>query len=75
MELGHTAQDSPELLAKRTKKADDPLKLVIVCDMWLTGFDAPCMHTMYRQTNEGSPSMRLFWNGNVDAIHNFETMT
>ena len=27
--------------------SDDPLKLVIVRDMWLTGFDAPCMHTMY----------------------------
>ena len=27
--------------------ADDPLKLVIVRDMWLTGFDAPCMNTMY----------------------------
>lgn len=36
-----------ELLAKRIKKPDDPLKLVIVRDMWLTGFDAPCMHTMY----------------------------
>lgn len=36
-----------EELAKRFKKADDPLKLVIVRDMWLTGFDAPCMHTMY----------------------------
>lgn len=34
-------------LAKRAKKLDDPLKLVIVRDMWLTGFDAPCMHTMY----------------------------
>jgi type I restriction enzyme, R subunit len=34
-------------MAKRAKKADDPLKLVIVRDMWLTGFDAPCMHTMY----------------------------
>jgi type I restriction enzyme R subunit len=34
-------------LAKRFKNADDPLKLVIVRDMWLTGFDAPCMHTMY----------------------------
>lgn len=34
-------------LAKRARKADDPLKLVIVRDMWLTGFDAPCMHTMY----------------------------
>jgi type I restriction enzyme R subunit len=29
------------------KKADTPLKLVIVCDMWLTGFDAPSLHTMY----------------------------
>jgi type I restriction enzyme R subunit len=36
-----------ELLAKRAKDADDALKLVIVCDMWLTGFDAPSMHTMY----------------------------
>jgi type I restriction enzyme R subunit len=36
-----------ELLAKRTKKPDDPLRLVIVRDMWLTGFDAPCLHTMY----------------------------
>jgi len=34
-------------LAKRGRKIDDPLKLVIVRDMWLTGFDAPCMHTMY----------------------------
>ncbi|MGO7375048.1 type I restriction endonuclease subunit R [Rhizobium ruizarguesonis] len=34
-------------LAKRARKAEDPLKLVIVRDMWLTGFDAPCMHTMY----------------------------
>ena len=36
-----------ELLAKRAKDADDPLRLVIVRDMWLTGFDAPSMHTMY----------------------------
>ena len=35
------------LLAKRAKDPDDPLKLVIVRDMWLTGFDAPSMHTMY----------------------------
>lgn len=34
-------------LSKRAKDAKDPLKLVIVRDMWLTGFDAPCMHTMY----------------------------
>lgn len=31
----------------RYKKVDDPLRIVIVCDMWLTGFDAPCMHTLY----------------------------
>ena len=34
-------------LAKRAKDPKDPLKLVIVRDMWLTGFDAPSMHTMY----------------------------
>ncbi|MGE8721935.1 type I restriction endonuclease subunit R [Leptospira terpstrae] len=31
----------------RFKNPKDPLKLVIVRDMWLTGFDAPCVHTMY----------------------------
>lgn len=36
-----------ETLAKRFKTPSDPFKLVIVRDMWLTGFDAPCMHTMY----------------------------
>ena len=36
-----------EALAKRFKDAADPLKLVIVRDMWLTGFDAPSLHTMY----------------------------
>ncbi len=36
-----------DLLAKRARDPDDPLKLVIVRDMWLTGFDAPSMHTMY----------------------------
>jgi type I restriction enzyme R subunit len=36
-----------EALAKRLKDPKDPLKLVIVRDMWLTGFDAPCLHTMY----------------------------
>ena len=34
-------------LEKRFKDINDPLKLVIVRDMWLTGFDAPCCHTMY----------------------------
>jgi type I restriction enzyme R subunit len=36
-----------EFLAKRFKDSNDPMKLVIVRDMWLTGFDAPCLHTMY----------------------------
>lgn len=34
-------------LKARAKNADDELELVIVRDMWLTGFDAPSMHTMY----------------------------
>lgn len=34
-------------LEKRFKNPDDPLRLVIVRDMWLTGFDAPCVHTLY----------------------------
>jgi len=34
-------------LEKKFKNPDDPLKIVIVCDMWLTGFDVPPLHTMY----------------------------
>lgn len=36
-----------EKLAGRFKKPGDPMRLAIVRDMWLTGFDAPCLHTMY----------------------------
>ena len=36
-----------EALANRFRKPNDPFRLVLVRDMWLTGFDAPCMHTMY----------------------------
>ena len=36
-----------ERLAERFKDAKDPLRLVLVRDMWLTGFDAPCLHTLY----------------------------
>ena len=36
-----------ELLAKRFRDPDDDLRVVIVRDMWLTGFDAPSLHTMY----------------------------
>jgi len=34
-------------LAVRFKDSRDPFRIVIVRDMWLTGFDAPCLHTMY----------------------------
>ena len=36
-----------ELLAKRFRDPGDPLQVVLVRDMWLTGFDAPSLHTMY----------------------------
>jgi type I restriction enzyme R subunit len=36
-----------EALANRFRDPKDPFRLVIVRDMWLTGFDAPCLHTMY----------------------------
>jgi type I restriction enzyme, R subunit len=36
-----------EALAKRFRNATDPLRIVLVRDMWLTGFDAPSLHTMY----------------------------
>ncbi|RSU64088.1 DEAD/DEAH box helicase [Sphingomonas sp. S-NIH.Pt1_0416] len=36
-----------DALAKRARDPKDPLRLVLVRDMWLTGFDAPCMNTMY----------------------------
>jgi type I restriction enzyme R subunit len=36
-----------EILAKRFRDPNDPFKVVIVRDMWLTGFDAPSLHTMY----------------------------
>ncbi len=40
-------QQVKKRLEKRFKDPADPLQLVIVRDMWLTGFDAPCCHTMY----------------------------
>ena len=40
-------RDVKKRLERRYKDPGDPFKLVIVRDMWLTGFDAPCMHTMY----------------------------
>ncbi len=41
------AKQVKKRLEKRFKDPEDPFRLVIVRDMWLTGFDAPCVHTMY----------------------------
>ena len=43
----HTTKKQRKDLAIRMKDPNDDLKMVIVRDMWLTGFDAPSMHTMY----------------------------
>lgn len=47
MEKHHTTKEQRRILADRMKSTNDELKLVIVRDMWLTGFDAPSMHTLY----------------------------
>ena len=43
----YTSKDQRRTLADRMKDPEDELKLVIVRDMWLTGFDAPSLHTLY----------------------------
>ncbi|MBX7059622.1 MAG: type I restriction endonuclease subunit R [Leptospirales bacterium] len=43
----HTTKDQRRVLADRMKDPEDELKLAIVRDMWLTGFDSPSMHTLY----------------------------
>jgi len=43
----YLTKDQRRTLADRFKDPEDELKLVIVVDMWLTGFDVPCLHTMY----------------------------
>lgn len=43
----HTTKQQRKDLSDRMKSPDDELQLVIVRDMWLTGFDAPCLHTLY----------------------------
>jgi type I restriction enzyme R subunit len=42
-----TTKSQRESIKERMVDPDDPLKLVIVCDMWLTGTDIPCLHTLY----------------------------
>lgn len=46
-QMHHTTKQDRKELGDRLKNPSDGLKLVIVRDMWLTGFDAPCLHTMY----------------------------
>ncbi|MBN2487722.1 MAG: type I restriction endonuclease subunit R [Methanosarcinaceae archaeon] len=43
----HTTKEQRRTLTERMKDPEDEMKLVIVRDMWLTGFDVPCLHTMY----------------------------
>jgi len=47
MQKLHTTKGQRRNLSDRMKDVDDELKLVIVIDMWLTGFDVPSLHTMY----------------------------
>ncbi len=47
MQRHHSTKEQRRMLADRMKDPADPLRLVIVRDMWLTGFDAPCLHTLY----------------------------
>ena len=47
MAIHHTNKSQRRALADRMRTPDDPLKMVVVCDMWLTGFDVPSLHTMY----------------------------
>lgn len=43
----YTSKQQRRDLSDRMKDPDDAMKIVIVRDMWLTGFDAPCLNTMY----------------------------
>jgi len=45
--IHRTNKENRRLLSDRMKDPQDSLKLVIVRDMWLTGFDVPCLHTLY----------------------------
>jgi type I restriction enzyme R subunit len=47
MQKHHTTKSQRKALSDRMKDPADPLRIVIVRDMWLTGFDAPCLHTLY----------------------------
>jgi type I restriction enzyme R subunit len=47
MQKHHTTKSQRRDLSDRMKDPADQLRLVIVIDMWLTGFDVPCLHTLY----------------------------
>jgi IS66 Orf2 like protein len=55
-----TTKKQRKVLAERMKNNDDELKLVIVRDMWLTGFDAPSMHTLYK-AGDFHPFRRVYF--------------
>jgi type I restriction enzyme R subunit len=42
-----TTSRERKALAIAFKNPEDPFQIALVCDMWLTGFDVPCLHTMY----------------------------
>ena len=44
---GHRRRIGKEDLAEKFKKPENPLRIVFVCAMWMTGFDVPCLSTMY----------------------------
>jgi len=47
-EAGHlTTKAQRDAIKQRMVDPDDPLQIAIVCDMWLTGTDIPCLHTLY----------------------------
>jgi type I restriction enzyme R subunit len=47
-QAGHiTTKPQRDSIKQRMIDPDDPLKIVLVCDMWLTGTDIPCLHTLY----------------------------
>ena len=47
-QAGHiTTKAQRDAIKQRMVDPDDPLRIVIVCDMWLTGTDIPCLHTLY----------------------------
>lgn len=65
----HTSKEQRRKLADRVKSPTDPLQLVIVRDMWLTGFDAPCMHTLYiDKPMKGHNLMQAI--ARVNRVHN-----